>query len=194
VAQSATHICPACGRTNRNGERAYSEFHRTKSAVRWISYPDAYRLATINLDQVLWIECHQGSYEPLALIETAQDIGQRQKNVTTVTSLAKRARVKAYLVLYSLSNLIDPLTNEPQIDHFCVRQLWAGNGPPKSDKFYRMTQKQYLEFLIRLRKQEQTAVLRELGRPDAPGHKRNHDIERLRRLQNHVPNHIDLFK
>jgi hypothetical protein len=58
--------------------------------MRWIPYADAYRITTINLDQVLWIECHQGSYEPLALIETAQDIGQRQKNVTAVTTLAKR--------------------------------------------------------------------------------------------------------
>jgi hypothetical protein len=57
-----------------------------------------------------------------------------------------------------------------------------------------MTKKEYLDFLVRLRKQEQAAVLCKLGQPDAPGHTRNHDIERLRRLQDRVPDHIDLLK
>jgi hypothetical protein len=73
MSQLEKYICETCGRGKRDGERAYSAFHRIKSAERWIPYEDAVRLANINIDRGLWIECHHRTFEPIAIFETAQD-------------------------------------------------------------------------------------------------------------------------
>ena len=47
----------------------------------------------IDLDASLYIEYDDGTKEPLALIETAQDIGQTYKNTTVTKKLAERAKL-----------------------------------------------------------------------------------------------------
>ena len=45
-------------------------------------------LAMIDLDASLYVEYDDNSKEPLALIETAQDVGQAHKSATVTTNLA----------------------------------------------------------------------------------------------------------
>lgn len=152
MAQNEFLGCPTCGRGRRDGERAYSAFHRVKSAMRWISEEDAMALATINTDQSFWIECHNKSFEPVAIFETACDFDQK-KNATAIRNLASgftRHELRAYTVFYRLGNDIDPVTNEIEIISLRVRREW----PPVIDVPAQiiMTPSEWFLWLVKLRR------------------------------------------
>jgi hypothetical protein len=170
---------------NRDGERAYSRFHRVNSASRFVPYDDAYRLASINIDRHLWIECHNRSKEPISLIETAIDINQHRKTCTAIVNLARRADVPAFLVLYQLGDSIDPVTNDWQIVRFRVKRLW-----PESTEFKVCTPKQYFEGLVKLRRWAVGRIIESARVGDSQ--KRNHDAPRLLRAIDKVSPQLEM--
>lgn len=54
----------------------------------------------IDLDGALYAEYDDRDREPLALIETARDVGQKTKACTVTARLAQRSGLPAYVVLY----------------------------------------------------------------------------------------------
>ena len=56
-------------------DRAYSAWHTRGSTRRFIGIDSAQLLAMIDLDAALYVEYDNGTKEPLALIETALDVG-----------------------------------------------------------------------------------------------------------------------
>lgn len=57
----------------------YSAWHRRLSTRRFVGIEKAQSLAMIDLDGALYIEYDDGSKRPVALIETAIDVGQHTK-------------------------------------------------------------------------------------------------------------------
>jgi hypothetical protein len=88
--------------------REYSAWHRRFSIARYVGIEAAQRLAMIDLDAALYVEYDDRSREPLALIETARDVGQDHKPATVTRNLARRARVPAFVLLYRLSQDRNP--------------------------------------------------------------------------------------
>lgn len=106
-------------------DRAYSAWHRRLSTRRFVGIERATRLSMIDLDGALFVEFDDQSREPLALIETARDVGQRRKSATVTARLAARARVPAYCVLYRLAEQPNPADpTSPDIDQFRIKRLW----------------------------------------------------------------------
>jgi hypothetical protein len=106
-------------------DRTYSAWHRRLSTRRFVGIEKAQLLSMIDLDGALYCEFDAGSSEPLALIETALDRGQRRKVATVTRRLAQRARLPAYCVLYHPAEYRNPADpSQPDIDAFRVRRLW----------------------------------------------------------------------
>lgn len=106
-------------------DRIYSAWHRRLSTRRFVGLEKAQLLSMIDLDGALYCEFDASTSEPLALIETAVDRGQRRKTATVTRRLAQRARLPAYVVLYregSRANPADP--SQFDIEQFRVRRLW----------------------------------------------------------------------
>ncbi len=105
-------------------DRTYSAWHRRMSTRRFVGLESAQLLALIDIDAALYVEYDDGTREPLALIETARDVGQAYKPATVTTNLAKRAGLPAYCVLYQCSELPNPADpNWSDINSFRVRRL-----------------------------------------------------------------------
>lgn len=82
----------------------YSAWHRVNSLSRFLSHLHAWRCGMIDIDDV---EYCRWCYRPLALIETAQDVGQHQKGVAVTQTLAEMACIPAYLVFYTVTETED---------------------------------------------------------------------------------------
>lgn len=106
----------------------YSAWHRRNSTRRFVGIESAQRLAMIDVDVSLYIEYDDGTKEPIALIETAKDVGQPIKPTTVIHNLAKRCvpQLPAYVVLYRpSSNAVNPADPQwPDIAMFRVRRVW----------------------------------------------------------------------
>lgn len=100
-------------RDERYGTRdlTFSKWHR-------YALPD--RATCIDLD---FLEYCQRCRAPLALIETARDVGQPFKPTIVMKRLAATATVPAYLILYKL----DP-NAEWGISHMRVAQVYPGQS------------------------------------------------------------------
>lgn len=106
-------------------DRAYSAWHRRMSTRRFVGMELAQLLAMIDLDGALFVEYDDATKEPLALIETARDVGQRFKAATVTARLAQLAGLPCYVVLYRCSADMNPADSRwPDIDRFRVRRLW----------------------------------------------------------------------
>jgi hypothetical protein len=189
VSQHEYFVCPTCKRGHRSGERAYSAFHRVKSASRWISEEDAMKLANINTDRILWIECHHQSFEPIAVFETACDVGKR-KNTTAIRNLAKgftAHELRAYLVLYTLGDDIDPATDEIRIISLRVRRVWPEPVDKKTMETV-MDPKMFFQWLVWLRKRGIQQIATE-----ARKNRNNHDVPRLIRKIEQAPMQYDMW-
>lgn len=128
-------------REERYGERdlAYSSWHRT--------IEDEHEpLDYIDIDAVEY--CHNCK-KPLALIELAQDIGQKNKPTTVTRILARRADIPAYLVFYKKNQ-------EEQIEGFRVRMV-----SPRWGKEKEMSVDEYVNFLFSLREKHREEKERE---------------------------------
>ena len=102
----------------------------------------------IDLDASLYVEYDDGTKEPIALIETARDVGQKYKCATVTTNLAKRAELPCFVVLYSLSSDKNPAdTTWFDIESFRVKRLW-----PKPENDWRvMTPQEWADNLLKMR-------------------------------------------
>lgn len=129
-------------------DRSYSAWHRRLSTRRFVGIDRAQLLAMIDLDAALYVEYDNGSKEPLALIETALDIGQPYKSATVTRKLARRAGVPCYCVLYSPSSQPNPADKRwRDIRQFRVRRLW-----PNPEKSWRvLTPQEWAAALIKIR-------------------------------------------
>lgn len=104
---------------------SYSAWHRAASIRRFVGWERAQLLSMVDADCVLFLEYHEQSKEPLALIEAAIDVGQQHKPATAIARLAKRARIPAYLVLYQRSaqpNPADPRMFD--VSGFRIKRLY----------------------------------------------------------------------
>lgn len=132
-------------------DQSYSAWHRSKSTERFVSAEQARKLAMIDLDACPYIEYGDGNKEPIALIETARDIGQPIKPATVTQKLAIRAQLPAYTVLYTCSahpNPADPTCLD--IASFRVQRLW----PEPSRLWEIYAPQEWAIFLLRLREIE----------------------------------------
>lgn len=77
-------------------DRAYSAWHRRNSTRWFVGIDRAQLLAMVDLDCSLFIEYDDGTKEPLALIETARDVGQPYKPATVTLALARKAKLPCY--------------------------------------------------------------------------------------------------
>jgi hypothetical protein len=106
-------------------DRTYSAWHRRLSTRRFIGIENAQLLAMIDLDASLYVEYDDGTKEPLILIETARDVGQIYKTATVTCKLAQRANLPCYVLLYKLSQTLNPADkNWYDIESFRVRRLY----------------------------------------------------------------------
>lgn len=131
-------------------DRTYSAWHRRRSTGRFVGIERAQTLHMIDLDASLYVEYDDGTKEPLALIETATDVGQPWKPSTVTRKLAARCvpTLPAYVVLYRKSresNPADPAAND--ISGFRVRRI----HPHEQQFWIELTPQQWAEKLVKLR-------------------------------------------
>jgi hypothetical protein len=130
--------------------RSYSAWHRRRSTGRFVGIESAQTLAMIDLDASLYVEYDDGTKEPLALIETAEDRGQRIKPATVTRNLARRCRppIPAYVLLYTLSDQMNPADEEwNDIKSFRVMRIW-----PYPETLWRCySPQEWAENLVKLR-------------------------------------------
>ena len=129
-------------------DRTYSVWHRRFSTRRFIGIEAAQRLSMIDLDAALYVEYDDQSREPLALIETARDVGQAWKSACVTKRLAQRAGVAAYVLLYRCSAAPNPAdTSCPDISQFRIKRLW-----PKPEHAWRnLSPNDWANALLRIR-------------------------------------------
>jgi hypothetical protein len=129
-------------------DRSYSAWHRRLSTGRFIGIENAQLLAMIDLDASLYVEYDDGSREPLALIETARDVGQKYKTATVTKNLAILSNLPCFVVLYTLSEQANPAdTRWKDINGFRVKRLH-----PKPEKTWRvLTPNEWAETLLKMR-------------------------------------------
>ena len=142
----------------RYGDRdqSYSAWHRRKSTARYVGLDGAHLLAMIDLDACPYIEYHDSTKEPLALIEVAMDVGQSNKPSTVTKNLAKRSGLPALVVLYRLSEDTNPSdANFKDIDRFRIKRI---HPTPQSD-WCEKSPEEYAEILLRMRKYSGNQIL-----------------------------------
>ncbi|MBI4293639.1 MAG: hypothetical protein HY661_19355 [Betaproteobacteria bacterium] len=129
-------------------DRAYSAWHRRLSTRRFVGIEHAQRLAMIDLDAALYVEYDDECKQPLALIETARDVGQPRKAASVTVNLAKRAGVPAYVLLYRPAPKPNPADARcPDIAQFRVRRMW-----PRPEREWRtLTPAEWAEALLQIR-------------------------------------------
>ena len=87
-------------------DRTYSAWHRRLSTQRFVGIEKAQLLAMIDLDASLYVEYDDGTKEPLALIETAQDIGQAFKPATVTLQIGQEGRsAMLYRIVHTFKKL-----------------------------------------------------------------------------------------
>lgn len=114
-------------REERDGfrDQSYSAWHRTRSIARYVGIERAQTLSMVDQDATLFCELDSRTREPLALIEVAMDVGQREKSASSMGRLAARATLPAYVVLYSKASSLNPADrNAFDIDGFRVMRVW----------------------------------------------------------------------
>lgn len=86
----------------------------------------------IDVDVPLYVEYDDDSREPVALIETAIDIGQDHKTATVTVNLARRRPIlPAFCLLYTLSAHTNP-SDESVMDIASFRAKRLYPGPEKA--------------------------------------------------------------
>lgn len=160
---------------NQDGriDRAFNEWHRADSLKRFLPEAIALRASCIDLDTIQFVEYEDGSREPLALFETACDVGQRNKAATVTTNLARRAGLCAYAILYTPADTQNPADPRwPDIRSFRIKRLWPhperGWRTLTPAEFARALQR-IREWSIRKLERERQARTRPPEPPDASG-------------------------
>ncbi len=129
-------------------DRTYSAWHRRASLRRFVGLERAQLLSMVDIDAALWLEHDDLSKEPLALIETARDVGQGYKSGTVLQRLAKRAKLPAYVVLFRLADTRNPADPQCQdVASFKVRRVW----PRPENGWRELSPAQWASGLVRIR-------------------------------------------
>lgn len=139
-------------------ERSYSAWHRRMSTRRFVGIELAQTLAMIDLDASLYVEYDDGTKEPLALIETARDVGQSFKPATVTAKLAARADLPCYVLLYTLGTERNP-ADPTWFDIFSFR--YCRLHPKPEGKWTVCTPDEWCQLLVRLRQWQARRVDRE---------------------------------
>lgn len=127
---------------------SYSAWHRAASIRRYVGWERAQLLSMCDADCVLFLEYQVDTKEPLALIETAQDVGQSDKPATAITRLAQRAGIPAYVILYAHADSANPADRRwRDVRSFRIRRLW----PRPESRWRVLTPKQWADGLLRIR-------------------------------------------
>jgi hypothetical protein len=132
-------------------DRTYSAWHRRMSTQRFVGMELAQTLGMIDLDASLYVEYDDNTKEPLALIETALDVGQDRKTATVTKNLARRCTsiyTPAFILLYTKSNKVNPA--DPlylDIASFRAKRIWK---EPET-RWYHYTPSQWAKWLVGLR-------------------------------------------
>lgn len=130
-------------------DRSYSAWHRRNSTRRFIGIEKAQLLAMIDLDASLYVEYDDGTKEPLALIETARDVGQPYKTATVTQKLAIKADIPCFVVLYRLSESPNPADSQWR-DIECFRVMRLHPNPESTWRI--VTPNEWAETLLKMRK------------------------------------------
>lgn len=137
--------------------RSYSAWHRRLSTRRFVGIECAQTLAMIDLDASLYVEYDDGTKEPLALIETARDVGQDYKTATVTKNLARRCKptIRAYCLLYRESERANPADPKFQdIAGFRIRRIW----PEPETGWKLFSPAEWAQYLVKLRRHSASAV------------------------------------
>ena len=105
---------------------SYNDFHRKYDGI-----------AMIDVDSV---ECCPNCYEPLAMIETCYDKGQKFKSTTMLKIIASRLQIPSFLVFYK-QVAQGSLT-------FRIKRLWLSNA-----QFELMNEDEWVRELYQLQHQ-----------------------------------------
>lgn len=133
-------------------DSAYSIWHRRGSIRRFVGIEAAQALSMIDIDATLYVEYDDLSREPLALIETARDVGQARKPATVTANLARLAGLPAYCVLYRPADRRNPgfdCGSASDIDAFRVKRIW----PRPESGWRKVTPAEWAKALIEIRRQ-----------------------------------------
>ena len=127
---------------------SYSAWHRAASIRRFVGWEQAQLLNMVDADCVLFLEYHESTKEPLALIEAAIDVGQDRKPGTAIARLARRACIPAYLVLYKQALEPNPAdARMPDVSGFRIRRLY-----PRMETAWRtVAPREWAHALLRIR-------------------------------------------
>jgi len=129
-------------------DASYSAWHRADSTKRFIPLADATRLSMIDLDGAVWVEYADATREPVAILEAARDVGQDTKPATVCRRLAEMAGIEAWVVLYSLAEIMNPAdTNCHDISGFRVMRI----HPPWDKGWVPCSPKQWCKKLMSMR-------------------------------------------
>ena len=129
-------------------DRAYSAWHRRYSIGRFVGRENAHLLAMIDLDTIPYVEYEDKTKKPLAVIETAIDIGQTFKTATVTSNLAKLAGLPCFVVLYKLSDKPNPADRSCfDIEGFRIKRLY----PERDNEWKYLTPQRYAEMLLKIR-------------------------------------------
>ena len=119
----------------------------------------------IDLDASLYVEYDDKTKEPLALIETAVDVGQTYKSATVTKKLAVRANLPAFIALYTLAEEPNPADPEwPDIRGFRVMRI----APEPVTTWRRITPSAWCRFLVKLREETAADLDRDFEQKKAP--------------------------
>lgn len=143
-------------------DRAYSAWHRHHSIRRYVGIEAAQTLSMCDLDMALYCEYDDSSREPLCLVETARDIGQVHKPCSVTQSLARRARLPAYVVLYRCALEPNPADVEAaDIESFRVKRIW----PAPESEWRSLDPQEWADALVRIRTWQARHIDRESALP-----------------------------
>lgn len=140
-------------------DRTYSAWHRRKSTQRFVGIERAQTLAMIDLDASLYVEYDDGTKEPLALIETARDVGQSYKTATVTKKLAARAGLPAFVLLYSPADMPNPA----DVQWKDIRSFRARMICPREEMWKQFTPEDWCKYLVTLREKTTARVDKEMN-------------------------------
>ena len=130
-------------------DMTYSVWHRRNSTRRFVGIENAQILAMVDADVTFWIEYDDDDKEPLALVETAQDVGQSYKCATVMHRLAMRADLPCFVVLYTHADTPNPAAPQwPDISGFRVKRL----HPKTQTTWVHYTPNEWAQVLLRMRR------------------------------------------
>jgi hypothetical protein len=113
----------------------------------------------IDLDMCMYVEYDDLSREPLCLVETARDVGQREKSCSVTVRLARRAKLPAYLVLYQCALEPNPAdVDAPDIEGFRIKRVW----PTPESEWRQLDPAEWADALVRIRTWQARKVDQEL--------------------------------